>query len=603
MTRFLLVCLMALPPAVVEAQIEAEDPSDYVRVLESGDPSLWDEAVRGLLGEEDELPLRSVASVIRRSNDLDGVLKVRLARALRHSARHPLVLETLLRFSREPDQTLRDAAFESLFTLRSAEAMEVFRELVSEGGPHRLEALRALTESHKERVGNLNDLYYATLPNPEQGEMPEEIFDQHYLPVAQTLLASPILEVRREALDIMASVITSGVNDALADLMDDPDAEIRDTARWELAERGDPRPCPALFEEAERIARTETDAYVRDRRLRDVGSACAPSFFLDYLRWYLEAGDESRRGLYREMIEGATDLDLLDHPEMLEELAEHVGSPDTFINETASKILTWDREARTAHRAETIRSGIRPLVLAGLALLAAILGALLFTWAWRLYALAVRVRHRPVSTVGSMAMGPVALEGEVQPMGEYLQHPATGEPCVYYAGADEDHPHARFYLVDDTGRVVIDPRRAVLFSDDGILVAGERVHIVGFADRKKTRSGGSTVVVGKDPAAPPVYRKMIHKVIEALFGFGRRSGVTKMLFSDPGRCFWIWDDLERRPMGEARDVAWLASSVLLGGAWIIVFAVAVVGLIDQDMSETLARALEALSAEGGSFLQ
>ena len=76
-----------------------------------------------------------------------------------------------------------------------------------------------------------------------------------------------------------------------------------------------------------------------------------------------------------------------------------------------------------------------------------------------------------------------------------------------------------------------------------------------------------------------------------------------MLFSDPGRCFWIWDDLERRPMGEVRDVVWLASSVLLGGAWSIVFAVAVLGLIDQEMSQTLARALGALTTESGSFLR
>ncbi len=71
-----------------------------------------------------------------------------------------------------------------------------------------------------------------------------------------------------------------------------------------------------------------------------------------------------------------------------------------------------------------------------------------------------------------------------------------------------------------------------------------------------------------------------------------------MLFSDPTRCFWIWDDLERRPMGEARDVGWLAASTLLGGAWIIVFAVAVLALVDQEMSATLARAVDALALFG-----
>ena len=69
-----------------------------------------------------------------------------------------------------------------------------------------------------------------------------------------------------------------------------------------------------------------------------------------------------------------------------------------------------------------------------------------------------------------------------------------------------------------------------------------------------------------------------------------------MLFTDPSRCFWIWDDLERRPMGEAGDVLWLAASVLLAGAWIVVFAVSVLGMIDQEMSASLAEALAALTS-------
>jgi len=220
-----------------------------------------------------------------------------------------------------------------------------------------------------------------------------------------------------------------------------------------------------------------------------------------------------------------------------------------------------------------------------------VVGVVLFVWAFRLCVLLVHVRHRPVAKTASLAMGPVALEGKVQPASGLLRHPLTDEPCVYYAGADIDHPETRFYLVDDSGRVLIDPRRAVLFSDDGVRVTGERVHLVGYAVRDYGK-----VVVGKDPSTPPLYRRAGHRLIEALFGFGRKTNVTKMLFTDPSRCFWIWDDLERRPMGEARDVLWLAASVLLAGAWIVVFAVSVLGMIDQEMSATLAQAFAALTS-------
>jgi len=55
-------------------------------------------------------------------------------------------------------------------------------------------------------------------------------------------------------------------------------------------------------------------------------------------------------------------------------------------------------------------------------------------------------------------------------------------------------------------------------------------------------------------------------------------------------------------MAETQDVVWLAAGVLLGGAWSVVFAVAVLGLIDHDMSVTLANALEAAKLETRSIL-
>ena len=378
--------------AGAEGSIHAEHPSDYVRVLETDQPLLWDEAVNGLLGEEDELPTLSVSSVVRRFDVLDPRVQLRVVRALGEHPRHPRTGETL--------------------------------------------ALVRGQESRKEPT-------------------------------------APAEEVRDAAREMLLTLHQRG----------------RLPAEWA-------------------------------QRLSDPG----------------ESKDEAEEEPYQQ-------------PATVEEVSEpRLATP----------------------------------ILVGSAVLSGIVGVLVFIWSFRLFQLAVRVRNRPVSKVSALAMGPVALEGEVQPAGGYLRHPVTGEACVYYAGADDDHPETSFFLEDGTGRVLIDPRRAVLFSDDDVLVAGERVHLVGFAGR----DGDGRVIIRKDETPPPLYRRMVHGAIKLLLGFGHGTSVTRMLFSDPHRCYWIWDDLERRPMGEARDVFWPAAGFLLGGAWMVVFALAVAGLIDEGAMNT-----------------
>jgi HEAT repeat protein len=581
------------------ATIEAEHPSDYVRVLESPQPELWGEAVRGLLGEDEDLPKLAVSSVLRRLPELERSLQVRLSRTLVDEAWHPSTLPTLLELAESDDDALREVATESLLSLRSPGAMDVFRDFILDESPHRVEALRSLCRTYEHWVDTLSEplgfgIQFDPVMDPANGS-PEKIFDRDYLPVVRTLLQSPDSEIRGAALGITSALDTSGLREEWVLMLEDPDASIRWDAQWELAERGDPRPCLALFEHAEEVARTWTDAYERYHRLGKVGASCAATYYLDYFSKLRQAQDETSRLLYREMIAGATGLELLEYPSIIEGLQPLADDPDPLIREAARRVLEWREEKKAEERAELIQGGIQPIVLIGLAAIAGLVGALLFVWSFRLYLLAVRVRNRPIAKARSVAMGPVALEGEAQPFGDYLRHPITEEPCVYYAGADAEHPKARFYLEDETGRILIDPRRAVLFSDDGVIVAGEKVHLVGFAHREG-REG--RIVVTKDPARPPLHSRFTNRLIEILFGFGRKTSVTKMLFSDPTRCFWIWDDLERRPMGEARDVGWLAASTLLGGAWIIVFAIAVLTLIDQEMSARLARAVDALNLFG-----
>jgi HEAT repeat protein len=558
-----------------QAAIEAEDASDYVRILESGEPSLWSEAVWRLLGETGELDRYAVASVVRRLDYLEPELRVRVAQSLRE---HAHTLPTLWELAHDdPDGAVRAAAMSSLLGLRGPGAMDAYAALIDNDSPYRGDALRALVALFaywtSEMDGDVVDVEIDPVLAPDNGT-PGDVFDRRYLGAVSSMLRSDDPQVRKTALSETSSLDSRGLREEWLRLTHDADPSIREEALWTLAGKGDPRPCPTLIAET-----------TQESDIEAAGWKCAPSSYLDYFDRYQRGEDVAR---FKSLIEGATRIELLDHPEVVEAVAPYANHSDSFLRETARTILEWRDRARDEARAADVRLGVRPIVLMGCAFVSFVLGAVLFVWAFRLYLLLVRVRRRPVSKIASMPMGPVALEGKVEPAGGLLRHPLTDEPCVYYAGADVEHPEARFFLVDDSGRVLVDPRRAVLFSDDGVLVTGERVHLVAHAGRDYGK-----VVVGKDASTPPLYRRVGHRIIEALFGFGPKTSVSKMLFTDPSRCFWIWDDLERRPMGEAGDVLWLAASVLLAGAWIVVFAVSILGIVDQEMSASLARAIAA----------
>lgn len=113
----LLVAFTIAFASLAEAAIEAEHPSDYVRVLEDGEPSQWDEAVSGLLGDDDDLNAHAVASVVRRLPFLRPEVRARVAGALR---RHRHTLPTLWKLAVEdPEPTVRETAMDSLLRTRA----------------------------------------------------------------------------------------------------------------------------------------------------------------------------------------------------------------------------------------------------------------------------------------------------------------------------------------------------------------------------------------------------------------------------------------------------------------------------------------------------
>ena len=99
----------------------------------------------------------------------------------------------------------------------------------------------------------------------------------------------------------------------------------------------------------------------------------------------------------------------------------------------------------------------------------------------------------------------MALKGEVRLHAhQYTTHPFTGERCVIHEG--ERLP---FWLEDGTGRILVDPRGAALLSEDGVVVPGERVLVVGtFRKAAPARAGdAATNEEGEAEATPSLARR------------------------------------------------------------------------------------------------
>ena len=211
------------------------------------------------------------------------------------------------------------------------------------------------------------------------------------------------------------------------------------------------------------------------------------------------------------------------------------------------------------------------------------LGLTLFLWGFRLLRLRRLVQGVPPSTARSLAVGQVALQGEAQPLdGESLTHPETGEVCLFYEGAGRDGRAPRFSVVDETGRVTVNLPGALLLSADGVIVPGERVHLIGEALRGRPGPGerAGEVVVGAPGHERSAFQKTVQLMVGSVMGglFGR--GSARMLFTDPLRCFWVWDDLQATPFSRPRETAWMAGAFVLAGAWVVVFVAAATALLD-----------------------
>lgn len=320
-----------------------------------------------------------------------------------------------------------------------------------------------------------------------------------------------------------------------------------------------------------------------------------PVYAVDVILHRLDSlGDETRSRVLAALLEDARDPRVL--PLLGRFAYEPRGEDDPRLREIATRHLesaeiraAYERQRRGEDPFPRPTPEPAPLVperspepepdavtpwLVVLLLVSGWLGLVLFLWGLRLLRLRRLVRGLPPSRARSLAAGQVALQGEAQPLeGGTLTHPETGEVCLFYEGAQDVY---RFSVVDETGPVTVDPKGAVLLSADGVIVPGERVHLIAEA-----RPDRDEMVVAASTLRQSAFQRMAQLMVGSVMGglFGR--GSARMLFSDPLRAFWVWDDLQATPFTTFRETAWLVGSFLLAGGWVVVFVAVAVRLFDR----------------------
>ena len=219
--------------------------------------------------------------------------------------------------------------------------------------------------------------------------------------------------------------------------------------------------------------------------------------------------------------------------------------------------------------------------LAAALMAAGALGVFIFLWSFRLLQLQRLLHHLAPAKARTVTLGLASLRGEVQPYkGRLLTHPMTGEGCVYYAGAEGQGRKSRFWLVDDTGRVLVDPRGVVLISEDQTLIPGENVHILGTAERT-SKGDTARIVIGRGTDKRMLVEHVLFVPVRLLFGvLGASERIAATLFTRPEASFWIWDDLHEAPMTLQRDLTLVFVSMLAAAGWITLFVAAAIGVLE-----------------------
>ena len=535
-----------------------DDAAQDIWLLENGSPTSWVPAMRHLMAER-YLHKKAVASVLRRMDALQGRDRIALCRALGTAWRDPRALDALLKLARDPEAEVQRAARVSLSEQVRHLSPDILLQLAAEAGDKRKEFLQAWQ-------GRYSDVK-ALQRSPRNAAIAAH---------ARQLNEEPAFSILRD-LAIGSNDLADAATEALGLLVDmRVEDELfrlamagRHTASIQLAKRGDARALEPLLEWGRASASRARDDFDRKRALESVGHTFPALFFPRLVALYRAAADPTQKQQARWMIEGHLGSKLLDEPAALQEMRGLANDPDEFLRGTAVKVLGWERNREAARSApeRARRAWLATGSLAGI-----VLGVLIYLLAFRLLMLKRFVQHLPVQKIRSAPAGLVALQGKVQPyQDQNTIHPLTGEKCVVF-----EQTRYPFWVDDDTGRILVEPKGAALLSEDGMLVSGEKVLVVGTL-QQGIPAGESSMqpYLARRDHELTWFTRISGWVVRTATGSLLGRNAARMMFLNERQCFCIWDDLDERPFLDERETSGMTAGLLFAGAWILVFVGAV----------------------------
>ena len=333
--------------------------------------------------------------------------------------------------------------------------------------------------------------------------------------------------------------------------------------------------------------------YQRNKYFSDLGYAYW--WDLDNLvsRHRAAASHEERKD-HERILRAASEQLRSGFPQMNARIEALARDEDPLLSEIMGELLAHRQRNAEAAVAEAAASpSIALWALIASILVSATLGLVLFSWAFRLLKLKYLLSHLPLSKIRSASQGLVALRGRAVPAdGVLLVYPSTGERCVYYPGIEKRMPGFGFYIEDETGRMRVASAGAVLLSEKRLLLPGDEIQLIGTAMTRHHNKPDGEVVEERILAKPDVrrsaYQRLMHWIIDRVLAANARGGHSRMLFSDPRTCFWIWDDPRDKPLSGGWDLAVISGVVALLGVWLAVFAVCGLAILDQEYAQMLA---------------
>ncbi len=86
-------------------------------------------------------------------------------------------------------------------------------------------------------------------------------------------------------------------------------------------------------------------------------------------------------------------------------------------------------------------------------------------------------------------------------------------------------------------------------------------------------------MIGKRKQDRHHLERLLHFLVQGVLGRVFRDQSSKALFSDPNSCFWIWDDLDTKPLASSDQLRGLFLAFTFFGGWIMLLVLAVLYLL------------------------